>query len=73
VTAIDSREVRRALSNSGKTPTQVASEVGISLSYFVRITNGHRKLKRNPVLRRRIADALNTPVRAIEMVEEQAA
>jgi transcriptional regulator with XRE-family HTH domain len=73
VTAIDPREVRRALSNSGKTPTQVANELGISLSYFVRITRGHRRLKRNPVLRRRIADALNTPVRAIEVPQDEAA
>ena len=48
------------------TPTQLAEQLGISRSYLVRITNGSGRLKRNPVLRRQIADALDVPVHWIE-------
>jgi transcriptional regulator with XRE-family HTH domain len=48
------------------TPTQLANEVGVTVSYIGRILAGSRKLKRNPVLRRSIAKALDVPVHWIE-------
>lgn len=51
---------------AGFTPRQLAEQVGISPDYVVNIRNGHRRLKRNPALRRRLADALGVPVRWIE-------
>jgi hypothetical protein len=38
----------------------------ISYDYVVNIVNGHRKLKRNPVLRKEIAAVLDVPVHWIE-------
>lgn len=64
--AIDSEQLRRALEMRSMTPTQLADRVGITLSYAARILNGHRKLKRNPVLRRSIAEAIGVPVHWIE-------
>lgn len=47
------------------TPKDLAEELGVSLSYICDITAGRRRLKRNPVLRRRIADSLNCRVSTI--------
>lgn len=48
------------------TTKQLAAEVGISITYMCDITSGRRLLKRNPALRRRIADALGVPTHWIE-------
>ncbi len=38
--------------------TELARRCNISVSYAARIANGNRRLKRNPTLRRQIAEAL---------------
>lgn len=73
VTAIDPKALRREMDKEGVTPKALASEVGVSLSYMCDITAGRRRLKRNPVLVRRIADALNCRVASILTTEERAA
>jgi transcriptional regulator with XRE-family HTH domain len=67
VAAIDPEALKKAMARAPMTPTQLADQLGISLSYLVRITNGSRRLKRNPVLRRQIADTLDVPVHWIEV------
>lgn len=69
MTAIDPEAFSKAMDLTGYTPRLLANEVGISPDYVVNIRNGHRRLKRNPVLRRRLADALGVPVRWIEAKE----
>lgn len=55
------------------TPKDLAEELGLSLSYVCDITAGRRRLKRNPVLRRRLADALNCRVSTLTIEESEAA
>jgi transcriptional regulator with XRE-family HTH domain len=71
--AIDPKSLQQAMDKSGVTPTQLAQATGLSLSYVVRIQRGHRRLKRNPVMRRRIAEALDVPIHWIESKEADAA
>lgn len=52
------------------TPKVLAEDVGLSLGYMCDILSGRRRVKRNPVLRRRLADALNCRVSTI-CVEDQ--
>ena len=61
------------MSKSGVTVTQLADELGVSVSYVTQMVRGTRRLKRNPVLRRRIADALDVPQHWIEHREDEAA
>jgi len=58
------------MQKEGVTASALASELGVSLSYMCDITAGRRRLKRNPVLRRQIADALNCRVATICTTEE---
>lgn len=66
MTAIDPNALRREMDKEGVTPTALANEIGVSLSYVCDITAGRRRLKRNPVLIRRIATALNCRVSTIQ-------
>lgn len=47
-------------------PAVLAERVGVSPHYISNILNGHRRLKRNPELRRKIAAALDRPLDWIE-------
>jgi transcriptional regulator with XRE-family HTH domain len=69
VTAIDPKAFGKAMDLAGFSAQQLASRVGMSPDYILNIRNGHRRLKRNPVLRRRLADELGVPVRWIESEE----
>ena len=69
VTAIDPNALRREMDKEGVTPTALANELGVSLSYVCDITAGRRTLKRNPELRKKIAVALNVPQHWIEHAE----
>lgn len=48
---------------------QLADGVGISPQYLTDIVKGRRTLKRNPVLRQKLADALDVPRRWIERAD----
>lgn len=69
MTAIDPKAFSKAMDLAGFSPRQLAVRVGISSDYVQNVRNGHRRLKRNPVLRRRLADELGVPVRWIESEE----
>jgi hypothetical protein len=66
MSAIDPVGLRKAMELSGTTPTQLARELDLSLTYVGDMTSGRRSLKRNPALRSRIAKALNVPIHWIE-------
>lgn len=67
--AIDPAALTKAMNLAGVTPRRLADEVGVSLQYVGDLRTGRRTLKRNPELRRRIADALSVPVHWIERSE----
>jgi transcriptional regulator with XRE-family HTH domain len=71
--AIDPRALRKAMDLAGMTPRQLAETLQLSHDYVLNIRNGHRRLKQNPAMRRRIADALNVPIHWIESKEADAA
>ncbi len=58
---------------AGCSPVKLAERVGISDDYMRNIRSGYRTLKRNPELRRAIADALGVPVHWIEHHDDKAA
>lgn len=66
--AIDHKGLAKAIEKCGYEGRQVqlAAEVGISPQYLSDILGGRRKLKRNPELRKKLADALDVPRRWIE-------
>ena len=66
MTALDPAALRKAMELSGTTPTQLAKDLDLSLTYVGDMTSGRRTLKRNPALRTRIAKALNVPIHWIE-------
>jgi hypothetical protein len=70
--AIDKTGLTKAMDKSGVTKKQLADTLDLSLQYVCDITVGRRTLKRNPELRRRIADALDVPVHWIEAQEARA-
>lgn len=72
MSSIDPKALARAMEMAGITPSQLAERLGISHDYVLNIRAGHRRLKTNPVLRRRIADELGIPVRWIEHQEDAA-
>lgn len=51
---------------AGINPAELARRVDVTTDYISHLLAGRRRLKRNPVLRRRIADALGVPVDWIE-------
>ena len=55
------------MSHSGVTTVALADRLDISVQYASQLVNGQRRAKRNPILRRRIADVLGVPRRAIEV------
>ena len=65
-TAIDGEAVAILRVQGGWTATALAAELGISLTYLGDIEKGRRTLKRNPPLRKRIADTLGVPQRMVE-------
>jgi transcriptional regulator with XRE-family HTH domain len=66
MTVINSLDLTRAMDRAPMTASQLAREVGVSLTYICDIRAGRRKLSRNPALRRRIAEALGVPQHWIE-------
>lgn len=70
--AIDDEALRDWIDAKGWTIKGLADEVGISLTYMADIARGVRTLKRNPVLRKKIADTLQVPVTRIEKRVEAA-
>ena len=71
--AIDPRALRREMDKEQVTAKALADELDLSLSYVCDILAGRRRLKRNPVLRARIANALNCRVSSILVEEDVAA
>lgn len=63
---LDPERLRTAMTAVGITPAELARRVDVSGDYISHLLAGRRRLKRNPVLRRKIADALNVPVDWIE-------
>lgn len=64
--SIDPTRLRQAMTLAGIGPAELARRVHCSTDYISHIAAGRRRLKRNPALRRRIADALDVPVDWIE-------
>lgn len=72
--AIDSESLRKVLDRAPMTTKQLTEGLRargnkVSHDYVVNIVNGHRRLKRNPVLRSEIAQVLDVPVHWIEHQE----
>lgn len=65
MTAIDAKALRKEMDRAGVRPKEFAVDLGISLSYLCDIQAGRRRLERNPVLIRRIADSLDCRVSTI--------
>lgn len=63
---LDPKLLRKAMDMRGMNATQLAQACDLNLSYVARMTQGRRLLKRNPALRKRIAEALDVPVHWIE-------
>ena len=64
--AIDHTNLVKAMERSGVGAKRLAGEIGKSLTYVCDITAGRRTLKRNPELRKKIAQALDVPLHWIE-------
>lgn len=64
--SIDPQRLTTAMEIAGVNPTELARRVGVTKDYISHLTAGRRRLKRNPILRRKIADALGVPVDWIE-------
>lgn len=64
--AIDPKALENAMNLAGVSPVNLAKRVGISDDYMRNIRSGYRTLKRNPELRKAIAQALDVPIRWIE-------
>lgn len=71
--AIDHTALKTAMDKAGVTPKQLSVATKLSLGYVCDIRSGRRRLKREPVVRRQIADALGVPVHWIEQRPETAA
>jgi len=63
---IDPNGLKRAMEMVGITPRQLATALDVSLDYVRCIRAGSRRLKRNPVMRHRIADVCGVPIHWIE-------
>lgn len=72
VAGLDPKALRKVMDMRGMTATQLAQACELNLSYVARMTQGRRLLKRNPALRRRLADALQVPVHWIEHQDDAA-
>lgn len=63
---VDPANLRKAMDKAGFSTKRLAEESGLSLQYVCDLTSGHRNLKRNPELRRKLAAILDVPVHWIE-------
>ena len=72
VPAIDHKSLTKAMGLAPMTAKQLADKLGLSLQYVCDIQAGRRTLKRNPELRKRIAEALDIPTHWIEHRDEPA-
>lgn len=71
--AIDANGLRKAMDLSGFTAKRLSEELDLSKQYVSDMLSGYRTLKRNPKLRRQIADVLDVPVHWIEHSPEDVA
>lgn len=71
--AISPEGLSRVMDMAPMTPKQLADKTGMSLTYTCDIISGRRTLKRNPELRRKIAEVLRVPQHWIEHHDEAAA
>jgi transcriptional regulator with XRE-family HTH domain len=65
--AIDRQALKILRIKDGSSVSVLARRVGISVQYLCDIESGHRKLKRNPALIKRLAEALNVPTSMLEL------
>ena len=70
--ALDPAALRQIMDANGFSSSDLARECDITEDYVRRLRAGSRRLKRNPVMRRRIADACGVPVHWIETRDETA-
>lgn len=71
--AISKEGLELAMAKAPITAKALADQVGISLTYACDIIAGRRTLKRNPELRRAIAEACGCPQHWIEHYDSEAA
>lgn len=71
--SIDPKRLQVALNATGIPVAELARRVGVTTSYMARIVNGDRRLKRNPALRRQIANALGVYPDWIEARDQEIA
>lgn len=70
--AIDASLLVKAMDKNNVTRRRLADELGVSIQYVCDITAGRRTLKRNPELRKRIAEVCDVPTHWIEHQEQVA-
>lgn len=63
---IDRQALRIMRERTGYSRTEFAKTLGISLQYLCDIEAGHRRLKRNPALIKRMAELLEVPVTMLQ-------
>jgi transcriptional regulator with XRE-family HTH domain len=63
---INGAAVRVLREKDGQSATEFAERVGITLKYLSDIERDQRNLRRNPALVKRIAEALNVPLSAVQ-------
>lgn len=69
---LDKDLLAKAMDLSGVTQKQLAEDIGKSKQYVSDMVSGHRTLKRNPALRKLIAEKLNVPTHWIEHSDPKA-
>lgn len=73
MSAIDPTGLSKAMSTAPITAKVLAEKSGVSLTYMCDIISGRRTLKRNPALRRKLAEVLDVPQHWIEHHDTEAA
>ncbi|MDQ2729106.1 MAG: helix-turn-helix transcriptional regulator [Actinomycetota bacterium] len=63
---LDKTLLKKAMDKAGVSTKRLSDEAPMSLQYACDLVSGHRNLKRNPALRKRIAEVLDVPVHWIE-------
>ncbi len=66
MSGINNETVRALREKDGLSKTEMASRLGISLTYYCDIERGTRRLKRSPGLIKKIAESLNVPISVVE-------
>ena len=69
--ALDPAALRQIMDTNGFSSSDLARHLDVTEDYVRRLRAGSRRLKRHPVMRRRLADALGVPVRWIETADDQ--